>query len=57
MSDSDRIPAVQVGSGEKFVNDLGITAIKDGIKSSGADDLGLKKPDWLAYPCSWRRYL
>ncbi|MDG2272549.1 MAG: lipoyl synthase, partial [Halioglobus sp.] len=47
MSDSDRIPVVQVGSGEKFVNDLGITAIKDGIKSSGADNLGLKKPDWL----------
>ena len=47
MVDDDRIPAVQVGSGEKFVNDLGIIAIKDGIKSSGEDDLRLKKPDWL----------
>ena len=33
MSDKDRIPTVQVASGEKFVNDKGITAIKDGIKS------------------------
>ncbi len=47
MSDRDRIPAVQVGSGEKFVNDRGITAIKDGIKSSGADGQRLNKPDWL----------
>jgi lipoic acid synthetase len=47
MSDRDRIPAVQVGSGEKFVNDRGITAIKDGIKSSGADGHRLAKPDWL----------
>jgi lipoyl synthase len=47
MSDSDRIPAVQVGSGEKFVNDRGITAIKDGIKASGAAGQRLGKPDWL----------
>jgi lipoic acid synthetase len=47
MSINDRIPAVQVGSGEKFVNDLGITAIKDGIKSSGENDPRQKKPDWL----------
>ncbi|HEY6132070.1 MAG TPA: lipoyl synthase [Halioglobus sp.] len=47
MSDSDRIPAVQVGSGEKFVNDRGITAIKDGIKSSKGDGQRLSKPDWL----------
>jgi lipoic acid synthetase len=47
MSDSDRIPFVEVGSGKKFVNDRGITAIKDGIKSSGADGFRLKKPDWL----------
>ena len=47
MSDNDRIPAVQVGSGEKFVNDLGITAIKDGIKASVGADVRLKKPDWL----------
>jgi len=47
MSDRDRIPIVQVGSGEKFINDRGITAIKDGIKSSGADGRRLAKPDWL----------
>ena len=47
MSDRDRIPTVQVGSGEKFVNDRGITAIKDGIKSSGANGQRLEKPDWL----------
>ena len=47
MADSDRIPVVQVGSGEKFVNDLGIIAIKDGIKSSGEDVLRPQKPDWL----------
>jgi len=47
MSDRDRIPIVQVGSGEKFINDRGITAIKDGIKSSGADGQRLAKPDWL----------
>ena len=47
MSDRDRIPAVQVGSGEKFVNDRGITAIKDGIKPSGGDSQRLSKPDWL----------
>jgi lipoyl synthase len=47
MSDRDRIPTVQVGSGEKFVNHRGITAIKDGIKSSGAAGQRLSKPDWL----------
>ena len=47
MSDSDLIPAVQVGSGEKFVNDRGITAIKDGIKASARHDERLAKPDWL----------
>lgn len=47
MSDKDRIPTVQVGSGDKFVNAKGITAIKDGIKSSRADSVRLKKPDWL----------
>ncbi|MFT4519142.1 MAG: lipoic acid synthetase [Halioglobus sp.] len=47
MSDKDRIPTLQVGSGDKFVNEKGITAIKDGIKSSGGDGLRLKKPDWL----------
>jgi lipoic acid synthetase len=47
MSDRDLIPAVQVGSGEKFVNDRGITAIKDGIKASARDGDRLAKPDWL----------
>jgi lipoic acid synthetase len=47
MSDSDRIPAVLVGSGEKFVNERGITAVKDGIKASGARGQRLRKPDWL----------
>ena len=47
MSDRDRIPAVQVGSGEKFINDRGITAIKDGIKASGFVRQRLEKPDWL----------
>jgi len=47
MADSDIIHAVQVSSGEKFVNDKGITAIKDGIKSSRTDRERLRKPDWL----------
>jgi lipoic acid synthetase len=38
---------VQISSGEKFVNDRGITAIKDGIKASNADPARLRKPDWL----------
>ncbi|MEP4485172.1 lipoyl synthase [Marinobacter alexandrii] len=46
MSD-DLIPTVQVTSGEKFVNDKGITAIKDGIKSSARQGERLPKPDWL----------
>ena len=41
------IPTVQIGSGEKFVNDRGIAAIKDGIKRSVADAERLAKPDWL----------
>ncbi|MDX1734569.1 MAG: lipoyl synthase, partial [Halioglobus sp.] len=47
MSDSDRIEVVQVSSGDKFVNERGITAIKDGIKASAADTQRLAKPDWL----------
>tara|TARA_B110000503_G_scaffold20798_1_gene31465 strand:+ start:29135 stop:30124 length:990 start_codon:yes stop_codon:yes gene_type:complete len=47
MSDHDRIPAVQVGSGDKFVNDRGITAIKDGIKSTATAGVRASKPDWL----------
>lgn len=47
MSDKNLIPALQVASGEKFVNDRGITAIKDGIKTSADDRNRLSKPDWL----------
>lgn len=41
------IPTVQIASGEKFVNDRGIAAIKDGIKRSAADAERMAKPDWL----------
>ncbi len=47
MNDKNRIPAVQVGSGEKFVNERGIAAIKDGIKSSPTQHPRQDKPDWL----------
>jgi len=47
MPDKDLIRAVQIPSGEKFVNDRGVTAIKDGIKASRADGERLRKPDWL----------
>jgi lipoic acid synthetase len=47
MADHDRIPAVQVGSGDKFVNERGITAIKDGIKSGTNTAERARKPDWL----------
>jgi lipoyl synthase len=47
MSDNDRIPLVQVASGAKFVNDKGIAAIKDGIKSSAVPAARPAKPDWL----------
>ena len=47
MPDADLIPLVQVSSGEKFVNDRGIVAIKDGIKAGRGDKLRLAKPDWL----------
>ena len=47
MPDADLIPLVQVASGEKFVNDRGIVAIKDGIKAGRGDKLRLAKPEWL----------
>ena len=47
MSEDKLIPSVQISSGEKFVNDRGITAIKDGIKASNADPARLRKPEWL----------
>ena len=47
MSDKNRIPVLQVGSGEKFVNDRGVSAIKDGIKVSSQAPASPAKPDWL----------
>ena len=47
MPNKDQIPVVQVDSGEKFVNDRGIAAIKDGIKSTPDVAPRLRKPDWL----------
>jgi lipoic acid synthetase len=47
MSDKNRIPVLHVSSGEKFVNDRGITAIKDGIKSAAVVAERAAKPDWL----------
>lgn len=47
MSDNNLIPTVQVASGEKFVNDRGIAAIKDGVKASRGGAERLAKPDWL----------
>jgi lipoic acid synthetase len=47
MSDNKLIPSVQISSGEKFVNEKGIRAIKDGIKASREDGQRLAKPKWL----------
>ncbi|MFK7976430.1 MAG: lipoyl synthase [Halioglobus sp.] len=51
MSDKDRIPTVQVGSGEKFVTARGFSAIKDGVKVApdvaGSAQQRSRKPDWL----------
>lgn len=47
MKDSNRIPVVQIASGEKFVNPKGVTAIKDGIKASATPAERLPKPKWL----------
>jgi len=47
MPERDLIPVVQVPSGRKFVNDKGITAIKDGIKAAREPGERLRKPDWL----------
>ncbi len=48
MSNENLIPAVQIESGSKFVNDKGITAIKNGIKASNHSTVPLKtKPQWL----------
>ncbi len=47
MPENELIPVVQVASGDKFVNEKGITAIKDGIKAGRADSVRMRKPDWL----------
>ena len=47
MTEKSLIPSVQIASGDKFVNDKGITAIKDGIKNSNRQGGRLPKPDWL----------
>jgi lipoic acid synthetase len=47
MSDSKLIPSVQIHSGEKFTNDRGVRAIKDGIKAVNQVSERLAKPDWL----------
>jgi lipoic acid synthetase len=47
MSDTIIIPTVQVPSGDKFVNDKGIRAIKDGVKAGKQASERLPKPKWL----------
>jgi len=47
MDKEQIIPSVQIASGDKFVNDKGITAIKNGIKSAATAEPGLAKPKWL----------
>ncbi|MDP4652488.1 MAG: lipoyl synthase [Haliea sp.] len=47
MANNKLIPIVHVPSGEKFVTERGIKAIKDGIKASQLGNERLAKPDWL----------
>jgi lipoic acid synthetase len=47
MSDKHLIPTVQISSGDKFVNEKGIRAIKDGVKASNQNAERLPKPKWL----------
>jgi len=47
MADNKLIPLVQVPSGGKYVNERGITAIKDGIKTAATAGARLPKPEWL----------
>ena len=52
MSDGSRIPVVdvlsgKVSSGKKYVNDRGMSVIKDGIKASAGGAARLPKPKWL----------
>ncbi len=41
------IPSVQIASGEKFVTEKGVRAIKDGIKAKQSGSARLAKPKWL----------
>ena len=49
MTDSYKIPTVQIESGSKFVNEKGISAIKNGIKASHQSPATPRqaKPKWL----------
>ena len=47
MNDKQKIPLLDVSSGQKFVNDRGMTVIKDGIKASAGGSARLPKPKWL----------
>jgi lipoic acid synthetase len=47
MPENKLIPSVQIHSGDKFVNDKGIRAIKDGIKAGTQNGGRLPKPKWL----------
>lgn len=47
MSKDSLIPLVEVSSGEKFVNQRGMSVIKDGIKASAHGPTRLPKPKWL----------
>ena len=55
MSKMIDIPVV-VESGQKYKTSQGVTAIKDGVKSTGLAHERLPKPKWLrivnhTYPC------
>ncbi|GAB5415876.1 MAG: lipoyl synthase [Congregibacter sp.] len=47
MDDNQRIAAVNISSGEKYLNDRGMRVIKDGIKASAKPATRLPKPKWL----------
>ncbi|MCL4106626.1 UNVERIFIED_CONTAM: hypothetical protein GTU68_009760 [Idotea baltica] len=47
MSYDKIIPSVDISSGDKFVNEQGIKAIKDGIKTNRHNEPRPAKPPWL----------
>ena len=51
MSKLKSIPVTTVSSGEKYLNDRGVSAIRDGVKAGREQDL-LRKPDWLRIKAS-----